>query len=79
MQFEPLFDQSSKTNLVDDDDNNDNDPIRRRVIIWINLKTLLPIGKDRNDDKLYAFLPEININPSSSFVSTTNPDVRNEG
>ena len=69
-------DQSSKTNMVDNDDNNDDIP--RPVIIWINLRTLLPIGKGRKDDKLYAFLPEMDITPPS-FVSTTNPDVRNEG
>ena len=47
------------------------------MIILINLKTILPIAKDETDNKLYAFLPETDINFPSSFVSTTNPNVRN--
>ena len=74
MEFEPLdLDQSRKTNTADDD-NDDEDDIPRPVIIWINLRILLPIGKDEQDDKLYAFLPETDI-ISPSFVSTTNPNV----
>ena len=93
MEFEPVdLDQSCKTNIAHDgdnnddgnnddgnnDDNNDDDnELPRPVIILINLKTLLPIAKDETDNKLYAFLPETDINFPSSFVSTTNPNVRN--
>lgn len=34
--------------------------IPKLVIIWINLKTLLPIAKDKNNE-LYAVLPESSI------------------
>ena len=84
MEFEPHdLDQSRKTNIADDGDDNDegsndnDDELPRPVIIWINLKILLPIAKDESDNKLYAFLPEATISPPS-FVSTTNPNVRIE-
>ena len=73
MEFEPI-DQLSKTNKADDN-NEDDVNVPTPVVIWINLKTLLPIAKDEQDDKLYAFLPETNI----IFPSTTNnSSVRNE-
>ena len=47
----------------------DDTRVTRPVIIWINLKTLLPIAKTDNDE-LYAVLPQEEvIYPSCAFDS----------
>ena len=63
--------------MADDDDDNDDDGEFRRVIIWINLKTLLPIAKDESDNKLYAFLPQSDIMPFNVSTPNSDHDVRN--
>ena len=48
----------------------------RPVIIWINLKTLLPIAKNDNDE-LYAVLPQEKIFPSYK-TDSADEHVRNK-